>query len=444
MDPGARNLLFLGIFFCALLAVGTRLLEKSVQPKSGVETAAPKSAPAAGVQAGPVAAVDPETRRHNQLGIEHLAAGRYDEAIAEFMRARHNDFADQALRANLAAAHFHKGQSAIKEGSGRERYERALSSFRSAAETDPSRAVFSYTAGYCAYQSGDPLQAATELERTVRDFPDEAKAYALLGQIYYEQGRIAEAVTTLEKGLTLDSASAQMSALLAKAKGESGFSNDSSIHFDFHYSGPRQADFLRAKPRISRLLDRAHVEVGRELLFELKDRVQVLFYDPVDFAAALKPDAWAGALFDGKIRIPLTDYDAEQERIRAVVFHEYTHAAVFRLSPACPPWLNEGLAQLVEGKDSAEAERRLRAAGGILPAARLKQRFAGMDTRQAITAYDMSLSLARRLKQRRGFYNIVEYLKELGAGGDEAALFRKHFHRTYEEFFADWKRETGL
>jgi len=64
------------------------------------------------------------------------------------------------------------------------------------------------------YQSGDPLRAARELEETLAAFPSETRAHELLGRIYYEQGRIGEAVFILEKGLSLMPASNGMKALL--------------------------------------------------------------------------------------------------------------------------------------------------------------------------------------------------------------------------------------
>lgn len=136
-----------------------------------------------------------------------------------------------------------------------------------------------------------------------------------------------------------------------------------------------------------------------------------------------------GGLFDGKIHIPLGDYGANEEKIKHVVFHEYTHAVVYRLSPACPLWLNEGLAQL-RGQE-----------GRFLSPSQLTSTFRGLDARRAMLAYDMSLSLANRLKYHHGYLGIIAYLKELDSGGDEKALFKKHFFVTYEQFFADWKRE---
>src|SRR5260370_1372203 len=76
--------------------------------------------------------------------------------------------------------------------------------------------------------------------------------------------------------------------------------------------------------------------------------------------------AWAGAVNDGRIRVPvqgLANVDAELSR---VLKHELTHSFIAqKTSSACiglaascairaPTWIQEGLAQWMEGKRSGE------------------------------------------------------------------------------------------
>ena len=67
---------------------------------------------------------------------------------------------------------------------------------------------------------------------------------------------------------------------------------------------------------------------------------------------------WVAGVYDGRVRIPLDDLYGDTH-LSDTVRHELVHAFVDRLSTRCPAWLNEGLAQWVEGEDLDRAAKRL-------------------------------------------------------------------------------------
>ncbi len=74
--------------------------------------------------------------------------------------------------------------------------------------------------------------------------------------------------------------------------------------------------------------------------------------------------------------------------------------------------------------------------------ARLEKSFHGLDARQARLAYDMSFSLTKKLRDRRGRYALAQFLKEsAGRPGAVDAEFRKFFHQDYADFLAAWRGE---
>lgn len=439
-----RTLLIIlsAVFACVMLRDAARWLLKEEPPRN--ETPA-SEAPAAPSKAEPS---ERSPRYHkardlNKKAVEFLGAGRHAEAIHAFLRARELDPEDPILRRNLAAAYYQEGVRHLHRSRRADRFIAAELSFRSGANVDPQAGNFAFMIGYSAYLGKDLDKAAAQLEEVVRRFPDEWRAYEILGKIRYERGDIPGAVEILQRGLAGNPKNASLRALLAKAGKENGFEMGASIFFDFHYDGKRKIG-LRAKTAVlARMLDNAYANVGRELGFFPKDRIQVILYDTDEFSASVRSDSWAGGVFDGKIRIPVGDFESEKARLRRVIRHEYTHAVVFRVAPQCPTWLNEGLAQLLEGVDAKGVERRLKAQrGSLLPPGRLKKSFHGLDARQARLAYDMSYSMTKSLRDRHGSNRLAQFLKESGRRPDAMeSEFQRFFQKKYEDFIAGWRAE---
>ncbi len=299
-------------------------------------------------------------------------------------------------------------------------------------------------AAYELYKAGDPAGAAARLERTILDFPSRPDAHYLLGRIHFEQGRTESAVQSLESALRLDPNAPGAKELLLRARGDAGLKKNISLYFDFYYRGARKEEFAVARSRIANLLDQAYLRTFQKFFVKLEkgDRVQVHFYEARDFHASLRPDSWTGGLFDGKIRIPLGDYSQDEARVKATIFHEYAHAVIYRLSPRCPVWLNEGVAQALSDADASQSQARLKGRqSSFLSASRLKSSFKGLTAEQALLAYDMSFSMVERLRRQKGLVGIKKFLEELGSSGNFDVLFKKHFYQSYDRFYEDWKKE---
>ena len=247
----------------------------------------------------------------------------------------------------------------------------------------------------------------------------------------------------IKSALRIDPAAPGAQELLERARADDGLTKNLSLFFDFYYRGEKQSKFKNARARIAILLDQATLHTLRYFFMKPRpgDRVQVHFYDTDDYQSSLKPDSWSGGLFDGKIRIPLGDYNQNPARLKTIVFHEYAHAVIYRTAPNCPIWMNEGVAQALSGEKIAEVESRLRGhRGSFFPADRMKTSFRGLSPEQARLAYDMSYSMVEQLRRQKGFIGITKFLRELGGGGDFEAVFKKHFYKTYDRFYEDWKR----
>ena len=155
-------------------------------------------------------------------------------------------------------------------------------------------------------------------------------------------------------------------------------------------------------------LEEAYGEVGRAILFYPTEEILVFLYTDQQFFDVTRAPAWAGGLFDGKIRIPTKGSETQINRLRVILFHEYVHAAIHQMTrqggqqAAVPTWLHEGVAQYFESsgrrggrpvEDSMKAWIKQGGITGIIPLSQLHGSFMGANHPDAARLiYDESLS----------------------------------------------------
>jgi hypothetical protein len=124
-----------------------------------------------------------------------------------------------------------------------------------------------------------------------------------------------------------------------------------------------------------------------------------------------------------------------------VIFHEYTHALVHRLSGGlAPTWLNEGLAQYEEGKDAAgyeDALKQLALKGGVM-LRRLEGSFTALDQRGAQGAYLLSLSATSYIIREFGMFSAKKILEELSGGASLDDAIHSSVYLSYEDLERVW------
>jgi len=173
--------------------------------------------------------------------------------------------------------------------------------------------------------------------------------------------------------------------------------------------------------------------------------VPVVLYSGAEFSSVTSSHNWVGALYDGKIRVPLTEANHSEE-LAKVLAHEYTHFVVSRLSKKTPAWMNEGLAQYQEEPGAGIPEvhlRLLRSArddGDLKPIASLKESFAGVPDRDhARLLYAQSLGFVAYLVDRYGMSSIREFLVATGRGDGVDKAFNDAFGDSMETADRLWR-----
>ncbi len=165
-----------------------------------------------------------------------------------------------------------------------------------------------------------------------------------------------DAIRSWKKSLTLRP-DATVSEYLARAErestAESNFSQRESSHFNLHFEGKRHVGehfaatcWRHSTPNMTTW--------SRDLGYSPRNTIAVTLYTQQAFFDVTRAPSWSGAINDGKLRIPVSGMNSVTPDLARVLKHELTHSFVSQMSGnRCPTWLNEGIAQIEEGKSSA-------------------------------------------------------------------------------------------
>lgn len=206
-----------------------------------------------------------------------------------------------------------------------------------------------------------------------------------------------------------------------------------------------------------KLLEKNIQELSRVLGFELQHNVVLRFMSPQEFHKQTGAPEWTNAMYyNGEIIVPLDPKDqAKIKGLSTALRHELVHAFTADLSGSrCPAWLDEGLAQLLEGRTNPTLPSELRyllKSGGPLPLNDLEAGFMTLDERMVPAAYAQSLFVARNLVQKKGFTAMRNYLKALSRGISAEQAFslafeieQKDFERGLHVELARWSNSEAV
>lgn len=422
------------------------------------------------------AACDPSDA--NREGISLFQEGRLEEAVAKFEAALAQSPQDATLRENLVLCLNNLAVERANAGQARD----ACFWFEKLRDLSPPGGAPLLSYGNLLLRLGEDERAVGVLaEALERELPEATRGEATLalGAAYYKNGRYEEAIGVLEplaagaqgppgSALVLASAyhkagklpacaellrealarggagdEAAMRALLEKVERErtveGAFETESGRRFLIQFEGGAADEVV---PAVREALEEAYREVGNAFNLYPEGQLPVIIYSGEQFRAATARPGWVAALFDGKMRLPVGDLIASRERLHAAVRHEYTHLLVARSAGGrCPTWLNEGLAQMMEGRTEADAldtVRRAAAAGKMPTLEALEGSFLNYSDAEAALAYDLSFLVTKRASDRAGFYTIRELLERMRLeDAPPRRVIEEGLYRGYGELVAE-------
>lgn len=375
----------------------------------------------------------------NALGIERLEAKQYDEAIQLLQRATQVDPAHVTIRENLGVAYHNRGVSRLEArwvGEAIADFERALK-LRDDVTTRRHLAR-----GWMELR--DFGRAEAVLIEARAKAPDEPSVHRDLGFLYYAKDDLPRAIECLKRRLELGD-EAVVKTLLARCERENAVSSEyvdrSSNDFTLKFLG-KPEDFAVAD-RVLALLQDARAKVGSELGAFPRDKTTVLLYSREDFQKATATHGWVGGLYDGKIRLPIDDFEREREEIARTASHEYAHRVIADIAPLCPLWFNEGVAEFFEGRDPHVAVRALLEKGSTPTAfSAMPAEWVGeSDVDKVRLWYAQSRSFVAFFHARYGVGALRAVLADLGRGQTLDQAFVRATSLDVAQLDELWRRE---
>ena len=330
-----------------------------------------------------------------------------------------------------------------------------------------------FLAGVTEMQGGDPGKASAYFENALRATPEQANLLEWHAIALSTQGKYVEAVYELEHATALDPASAHLQQLLGLARYDADRTSEAITAW-------KRAMELSPDPYTERLLhkaereldveersrrSRAHIsycttrerrlraELQRQLLatmedayrdlasqlsYEPTDNIIVILYTQKEFVDITEAPSWAGAINDGKLRIPIRGVTVMNPQLERILKHELTHSFLRSLAGGlCPTWLNEGMAELMEPRSSSTYAQPLAALfqqRREIPFSVLEHPFIRFSDAQAQVAYAESLSGVEYLRDRYGMGEVLRMLRNIGSGVEPELALRQSTGMDYSVF----------
>jgi tetratricopeptide (TPR) repeat protein len=351
-----------------------------------------------------LARVDGEARSGSREAVEKCAAAHYaaaqfltgkgdaDSAIEQYLQALVFDPASQPLLLNLAVLYLRDSQ---------------------------------FTAAL------DPL------ERARRGAPDSADVAKLMGWAYYGANKLDEAVAEWKQAERLRP-DPEVEGALAKAERdkqeEENYREGVTAHFALKYSGSAAPDLARG---ILRTLEQDFDDIQSLLDFTPPDSIAVILYTNQAFADITRAPSWAGAINDGRIRIPVQGLSEVTPDLARVLRHELTHSFVGQKTHMrAPTWVQEGVAQYIEGRRSAaSAGTLLNVAGQGLPPRleMLEGSWMGLSGDSASLAYSWSLAAIESIVAEGGMADVSRLLDHIATDRSTEDALRETLRGSYSD-----------
>jgi tetratricopeptide (TPR) repeat protein len=350
-------------------------------------------------------------------------------------------------QANFNAAMGHHAAATFEISHGD--MEHALADERTALIYAPDEPALLMNVAYVHLRRSEYKESLDYLERARRVAPDNPEVPKLAGWAYYGLNELEQAVAEWKRALALRP-DAEVRAALDKAqrdkKEEESYKENESSHFTLRYNGAAAPELARD---VLRTLEMHFSAIESELNYSPPDSIGVILYTQQAFEDITRAPAWAGALNDGRIRVPVQGLNGVNQELSRVLKHELTHSFITQKTHGrAPSWVQEGLAQWMEGKrsgESAAALTRIYTEGHGAPLGRLEGSWMSMGGDTARYAYAWALANIEYIVQADGMSDIERILDRIGEGMATEAAVKEVLHSDYNDVMqstAEYLRKT--
>ncbi len=344
--------------------------------------------------------------------------------------ARSGDAAagEKAARALHAASQFELGRGDM---------EHALADERTALTYAPDNPAILMDVAYLHLKRSEYKASLEYLEHARRVAPDDPEVAKLAGWAYYGMNKLDQAVAEWKRALALAPDPGVENAL-AKAerdnKEEANYRENESSHFTLRYSGGAEPDLAR---EILRVLEIHFAAIESELNYTPPDSIAVVLYTQQAFADITRAPSWVGALNDGRLRVPVQGLTSLTPELSRVLKHELTHSFIQQKTHSrAPVWLQEGIAQWMEGqrsKDNAAILVQVYDEKQAMGLGQLEGSWMQLSGAIAGYAYAWALANVEYIVQVNGMGDMERILNRIGEGSSTESAIQEVLHANYDD-----------
>jgi tetratricopeptide (TPR) repeat protein len=339
-----------------------------------------------------------------------------------------------AARAHHAASQFELGKGDL---------EHSLADARAAANYQPEEPVLLMNVAYLYLKQSEFKQSLEYLDRAKRLAPKNADVYKLSGWGYYGMNKLDMAVSEWKKALAIRPDPEVQTALdkaLRDKNEEENYKENESAHFQLKYNGAAQPELAR---EVLHTLEGHYQSIESELNYSPAEPIGVILYTQQSFADITRAPGWVGALNDGRIRVPVQGLTSVDSELSRVLRHELTHSFIQQKTHGrAPTWIQEGVAQWMEGKRSDENAAvlvQVYDAGRAAPLGRLEGSWMGLPEDVARYSYAWALANVEYIVQTQGMSDMDRILGRIADGSTtEQAL-----HDVLRDDYSDLMQATA-
>jgi len=277
------------------------------------------------------------------------------------------------------------------------------------------------------------------LEHARRIDPQSADVAKFMGWAYAGQNKPDLAVAEWRKSLALRP-DPEVERALAKAQRdqqeESGYREGGTAHFQIRYSGaaapqPLVRDILRS-------LEDGYSGISSSLNYTPPEAIGVVLYTDQAFTDITRAPSWVGALNDGRIRVPVQGLHAMNPELNRTLKHELTHSFITQKTRGrCPTWLQEGVAQWMEGATAADSASAFLSAfertHQTLSLGALEGSWINLPGNDARLAYAWSLAVVEFIVKQGGPEDVTRILDQIASGKTAQAAAKTVMNMDYPE-----------
>jgi tetratricopeptide (TPR) repeat protein len=343
-------------------------------------------------------------------------------------RSGNSDANERAARALHAASQFELSRGDM---------EHALSDELTALKYAPDNPTILMNVAYLHLRRSEYKASLEYLERARRVAPDDPEVAKLAGWAYYGMSKLDQAVVEWKRALALGP-DPQVERALAKAERdnqeEGNYKENESSHFTLRYSGEAEPDLAR---EVLRALEVHFAAIESELNYTPPDSIGVILYTQQAFSDITRAPGWVGALNDGRIRVPVQGLTSLTPELSRVLKHELTHSFIQQKTHSrAPTWVQEGIAQWMEGqrsKDNAAVLVQVYDEKQAMTLGQLESSWMQLSGPIAQYAYAWALGNVEYIVQADGMGDIERILNRIAEGSSTEEAVREVLHANYDD-----------